>query len=448
MASPIYVVGHVNPDTDSIASAVGYAWLLRERDHVDAVAARAGNINAQTAWILKYLAVEPPLLINDASPRFESVVRRLDSTTQEMPLSQAWAISTRTGGIAPVLDQDGMPYGMITGRSLFNYISTMIGVRPENHDIPIGKILELPCQDAADTKILKFTVATKIKEVVDRILREEGDEFFVIDESGRYVGICRQRDLLNPPRIQIIMVDHNEAQQSVASLEEAQLIEILDHHRLGNPSTHTPIRMSVDIVGSTSTLVSERMEEAGISAPIKIAGLLLAGLLSDTLNLTSPTTTERDRRASARLSRWAFVKGSVLEDETQDSFGKKVLLASTGLANRVATDVVLSDMKIYQAGGYDFSIAQAEVSDLHEVTDHLEDLTKALNTMREKKNVDFAILMVTDVVRSSSRLILSNPPAVLDELPYAVQADKTRIAEGVVSRKKQLLPVVLGILEG
>lgn len=448
MASPIYVVGHVNPDTDSIASAVGYAWLLRERDHVDAVAARAGNINAQTAWILKYLSLEPPLLINDASPRFESVVRRLDSTTMEMPLSQAWAISTRTGGIAPVLDPDRIPYGLITGRSLFNYIATLIGVHPENHDIRIGKILESPCKDAADTKILKFNVTTKIKEVVDRILREEGDEFFVIDENGEYVGICRQRDLLNPPRIQIIMVDHNEAQQSVASLEEAQLIEILDHHRLGNPSTHTPIRMSVDIVGSTSTLVSERMEEAGISAPPMIAGLMLAGLLSDTLNLTSPTTTERDHKASLRLSRWAFIKGSVLENETQDSFGKKVLMASTGLANRAAIDVVQSDMKLYQAGGFDFAIAQAEVSDLHEVTDHLGELTAALNDLREKKNVDFAILMVTDVVRSSSRLILSNPPLVLEELPYAAQSDKTRIADGVVSRKKQLLPVVLGILEG
>jgi manganese-dependent inorganic pyrophosphatase len=234
----------------------------------------------------------------------------------------------------------------------------------------------------------------------------------------------------------------------VASLEEAQLLEILDHHRLGNPSTHTPIRMSVDIVGSTSTLVSERMEEAGISAPPKIAGLMLAGLLSDTLNLTSPTTTERDHKASLRLSRWAFIKGSVLENETQDSFGRKVLMASTGLANRTAIDVVQSDMKLYQAGGFDFAIAQAEVSDLHEVTDHLGELTDALNDLREKKNVDFAILMVTDVVRSSSRLILSNPPPVLEELPYAAQGDKTRIAEGVVSRKKQLLPVVLGILEG
>ena len=284
--------------------------------------------------------------------------------------------------------------------------------------------------------------------MINRILREEGDEFFVVDENGRYVGICRQRDLLNPPRLQIIMVDHNEAQQSVASLEEAQLLEILDHHRLGNPSTHVPIRMSVDIVGSTSTLVSERMEESGYSPQSAIAGLLLAGLFSDTLNLASPTTTERDRKAALRLSRWAFINGSPLELETQDSFGQKVLSASAGLSNRSASDVVSSDLKIYKAGNFDFAISQAEVSDLHEVSEHLVDFKYALDELREKKSLDFAILMVTDIVRGSSKLIFSNPPAILEQLPYSSQVDNTRIAEGVVSRKKQLLPVVLGILEG
>ena len=447
MASPVFVVGHVNPDTDSIASAIGYAWLLKERDGLDTIASRAGSINSQTAYILKLLNIDPPFLINDASPRFESVVRRLDTTTKEMPLSAAWTISTRTGGIAPVLDHDGMPYGLITGRSLFNYIATLTGIHPTKNDIRISKILEAPCSEAADTTVKKFQINTKIKDVVDRILREEGDDFFVVDEAGRYVGICRQRDLLNPPRMKIIMVDHNEPQQSVASLEEAQLIEILDHHRLGNPSTHAPIRMSVDIVGSTSTLVSERMEDSGMSAPPNIAGLMLAGVLSDTLNLTSPTTTPRDEKAAKRLSRWAFVKGSALENESQESYGKKVLQASSGLANRSARDVVNGDTKTYQAGKFNFAIAQAEVTDLREVSTHLVELKTALDQLVNEKQVDFAILMITDVVRSSSHLIFSNPPAILDELPYITQADQTRLAEGVVSRKKQLLPVVLGILE-
>ncbi|MCX6054604.1 MAG: DHH family phosphoesterase [Chloroflexi bacterium] len=447
MGSQIFVIGHVNPDTDSIASAVGYAWLLKERDGSDTVAARAGAINSQTSWILKLLKLDPPLLITDASPRFESVVRRLDTTTLDSPLRDAWAIATRTGGIAPVLDHEGSPYGLITGNSLFNYMGKLVGVTPRQQDIGISKILDQPCKDAAATNILKFNINIKIRDVVTRILREEGDEFWVVDEKGHYVGICRQRDLLNPPRLKFVLVDHNEKQQSVASLEEAQLIEILDHHRLGNPTTHLPIRMSVDVVGSTSTLVSERMEESGFSAPPQISGLLLAGLLSDTLNLTSPTTTDRDIKAAERLSRWAFVKGSPLESETRLSFGKKVLSASAGLSNRTPQDVVSSDMKIYSAGDFDFLIAQAEVSDLNEVNEHLPLLQAALEQLRQAKKMNFAMLMITDVVRGSSRIIISNPPAILEELPYLPQSDNSRLAEGVVSRKKQLLPVVLGLLE-
>ena len=448
MKSTIFVVGHVNPDTDSIASAIGYAWLLRERDGLDAVAARAGTINQQTAWILKLLGLEPPILINDASPRFDSVVRRLDSTTKGMPLKEAWAIATRTGGVAPVMNPDGTPLGLITGKSLFNFIMELVGVNTNSNEILISNILEYPCEEAANQKVLKFNLSTKIKDVIDRILREENDEFFVVDEFQRYVGICRQRDLLNPPRIQLIMVDHNEAQQSVASHEEAELLEILDHHRLGIPSTHTPIRVSVEIVGSTSTLVSERIENSGMRPPAAISGLLLAGILSDTLNLSSPTTTERDHKAASWLARWSLIKGSPLEGETQSEFGKKVLAASAGLSERSAHEVVNTDLKIYSAGSILFAIAQAEVSDLNEVTEHLPQINEALDALREKRNVNFAILMVTDIVRGNSKLILSNAPAILDELPYIVEKDNTRFASGVVSRKKQLLPVVLGILEG
>jgi len=444
--TPIHVIGHVNPDTDSIAAAVGYAWLIRERDNVDAIAGRSGAVNSQTAWILKTLRMEAPLLITDASPRFSSVVRRLDTSTPDVPLRIAWTLANRTGGIAPVLNQNGTPYGLITGRSLFNYLGKLVGSNLKK-TVALDKILELPCREACDTQVSKYQVNTKIRDVLNRILREEGDEVWVVDESGRYVGICRQKDLLNPPRLKVILVDHNEPSQSVASLEEAELLEILDHHRLGNPSTHYPIKMTVDIVGSTSTLVSERIEESGLSAPPEIAGLMLAGLLSDTLILTSPTTTERDKEAAQRLSRWAFVPGSVLTGETIKTYGEKILTASAGLGNRLPDEIVSSDMKLYKAGGLDFAIAQAEVSDLNEVTKQLEPLTQALENLRIKKNVNFAMLMVTDVVRGSSRIILSNPPPVLDELPYKPLQDNTRLAEGVVSRKKQLLPVVLGLLE-
>jgi manganese-dependent inorganic pyrophosphatase len=448
MASTIYVTGHVNPDTDSIAAAMGYAWLLHERDGADTVAARAGAINPQTAWVLKYLGLEPPFLLTDASPRFESVVRRYDTTLPDRPLRDAWLIANRTGGIAPLINQDGTPYGLITGESLFAFLGKIVGPNPKNSEAKISELLERPCRQAAETKIPKYQSSTRIRDVLNRLLREERDEFFVVDESGRYVGICRQRDLLDPPRLKLVLVDHNEAQQAVGSLEEAELLEILDHHRLGNPSTHVPIRFTVDIVGSTGTLVSERIEQAGLSAPPLLAGMLLAGLLSDTLVLTSPTTTDRDKLAAERLGRWAFVGGSVLVNETVQSYGEKVLAASSGLGTREPADVVSSDMKVYNAGGYQFAIAQAEVSDLYEVSERLELLNRALKTLRDSKGLDFAMLMVTDVVRGSSRLLLTDSsPAILEELPYPPMQDGTRLAEGVVSRKKQLLPGVLSLLE-
>lgn len=448
MPSPIYVVGHANPDTDSIASAVGYAWLLKERDGLDTVAARAGATNLQTSFVLKLLGLEAPVLISDASPRFESVMRRMDTTTPERPLREAWSIATRTGGVAPVLHEDGTPYGLINGKSLFDFLSRQVGNRPDRHHISIDELLDLPCKEAVNTQVPKFPASARIRDVLNKILRVEGDEFWVVDEStGRYAGICRQRDLLNPPRLKIILVDHNEAQQSVPSLQEAELLEILDHHRLGNPSTHTPIKMTVDIVGSTSTLVSEQIEEGGLSAPPPLAGLLLAGLFSDTLILSSPTTTERDHMAADRLERWAFVPGSPLESETRESYGRKVLQASAGLSTRTPKEIVTGDLKLYSANKFKFAIAQAEVSNLNELDDRILELNKALEELREVKGTDFAMLMVTDVVRGSSRLLFANPPPALNDLPYLPLNDSTRLAEGVVSRKKQLLPVVLGLLE-
>ncbi|MCJ7583749.1 MAG: DHH family phosphoesterase [Anaerolineales bacterium] len=447
MADRIYVIGHVNPDTDTVAAAMGYAWLLRERDGADTLAARAGAVNPQTAWVLKKLGLDAPFLLNDASPRFEAVTRRLDTAKPDSPLREPWAIASRTWGVAPVVDEDGTPRGLVTGTSLFGLVSQLVGLHPQRQELRLAEILDIPCREACKSDVPKFAANSRIRDSLNKILREEGDDFFVVDEKGLYVGICRQRDLLNPPRLKVILVDHNEPRQAIANLEEAELLEILDHHRLGNPSTHVPIRFTVDIVGSTSTLVSEQIEEAGLSAPPSLAGMLLAGLLSDTLILTSPTTTERDKKAAERLGRWAFARGAPLAGETVHSYGKQILSASAGLSARKPDEIVNTDLKIYEAGGYRFAIAQAEVTDLLQLAEHLENLRAALTALRDKRSLDFAMLMVTDVVNGSSRLILTDEPPELSDLPYPPQPDGTRLAEGVVSRKKQLLPVVLGLLE-
>jgi manganese-dependent inorganic pyrophosphatase len=443
-----YVIGHVNPDTDSIASAMGYAWFLHELNGEDVQAARAGAVNPQTSWVLKRLGMESPTLINDASPKFESVSVRLDTATPDEPLRAAWSIASRTWGVAPIVNEDGTPFGLVNGPSLFSLLSNLVGPHPQRQEMRLSDILDLPCRDAASTNVPLFQGSSRIRDSILRIMRAEGDDFWVVDEDGQYLGVCRQREALNPPRLRLILVDHNEPNQAIGAIEEAELVEIIDHHRLGSTTTHVPIRFTIDVVGSTSTLVTERIEESGLSAPPNLAGLLLAGLLADTLLLHSPTTTERDKQAAERLARWAFIRGAPLEGETIESYGEQVIQAGSGITSREPDQVVSTDTKVYQAGGLDFAIAQAEVTDLLMLKEKLPSLNQALCDLRDKRGLDFAMLMVTDVVDSTSRLILTDELPILGDLPYPKQSDGTLLAEDVVSRKKQLLPVILGLLEG
>ena len=391
----LYVIGHINPDTDTIGSAIGYAWLLRQRDGVDAVPARAGGLNPQTTWVLKKLEMDAPVLLTDASPRFEAVTHLYDTTTPDQPLSDAWVIASRTGGIAPVVNPDGKPYGLVNGWSLFSYLSETVGPHPKQHGVELSNFLNVPCKVACDTDVPAFRSHARIRDSLHRVLHSDDTDFWVVDDEGNYVGICHQRELLNPPRLRLVLVDHNEPRQAIGALDEAELVEILDHHRLDNSSTHTPIRFTVDVVGSTGTLESERIEEAGLRPPVEIAGVLLAGLLSDTLVLTSPTTTERDHKAGERLARWAIVKNSPLAGETLESFGEQIVRAGAGLEARSPDEIVSMDTKIYEAGGLRFSIAQVEVTDLMQLDEHRQELIEALNEMRQKRGLDFTMLMVT-----------------------------------------------------
>lgn len=446
--SETFVIGHINPDTDAIAAAMGYAWLLRERDGLEASAARAGHLNPQTTWVFQRLALEPPRYLPDASPRFAQIAHRYNTATPERPLRDVWAIANKTGGVAPVLNTDGTPHGLLTVMSLFNFLKEKVGAHPRREEMRLKEIMDVPCAEACDTAVPSFQASTRIRDVLNRILYEERSEFWVVDEHGRYQGVCRQRDALNPPRLDIILVDHNEPGQALGALDEANLIEILDHHRLGNPPTKVPIRFSVDIVGSTCTLVSERIAEAGLSAPPELAGLLLAGLLSDTLILTSPTTTPRDHTATDRLGRWAFVGGSPLAGETVASFGEKLLQSGAGLSSRAPDEIVKADFKQYEADSLKFGVSQVEVTSLNELAEHQEALMQALVKLKESKGLDFVLLMVTDVVRKSSRLLLTDLLPQLEQLPYPQEEDGTLRASGVVSRKKQLLPALLGALSG
>jgi manganese-dependent inorganic pyrophosphatase len=446
--SKVYVVGHLNPDTDSIAAAMGYAWYLRANEGVEAIAARAGSINQQTAWVLERLGLQAPELISDASPRFVAIVRRFDSVTPDRPLREAWNIANQTGSVAPLVEEDGSPFGLVTGISLFSFLVAQVGSDPQRQQMRLAEILDLPSRMAADTGVPRFAEGSRIRDALPRILRQERDDFWVVDETGCYVGICRRQDLLHPPRMQLVLVDHNEQEQAIAFLEEADLLEVLDHHRLGNAPTRLPISFRIDPVGSTSTLVSERIAFAGLTAPPALAGLLLAGIISDTLLLISPTTTPRDHAAVERVAKWAFIPGSPLEGGDVHSYGREVLEAGSGLGARDADEVVSGDLKIYEAAGLRFGVAQVEVTDLQEVSDYVGRLDAALQKLCAARGLDFAMLMATGIVDGSSRILLPGAPLVLEDLPYARMPDGSLLASGVVSRKKQLLPAVLALLEG
>jgi manganese-dependent inorganic pyrophosphatase len=444
--SPVYVIGHLNPDTDAIASAMGYAWLLRERDGKNAIAARAGAANPQTAWVLKTVGLEPPPYVADASPRFERITRTLPPILPDRPLREAWAVAAASRSAAPIVDASGMPLGLVTGNSVFQFFSRQMEERIDLDNVSVARVLSVPCRETMDTDVPRFPLSMRVRDGRGRVVREERDDFLVTRDDGTYFGICRSPDVLNPPRMQIVLVDHNEAAQAIGALEEADLIEVLDHHRLGNAPTKAPIPFTVDPVGSTSTLVSERIAAASLVPPQNIAGLLLAGLLSDTLVLKSPTTTERDRDAAARLADWALSSDSLPYDSYQ-SFGEAVLAAGAGLAVRDVESVVNSDLKLYEGGGIKFGVAQVEVASLLEVGERLDEIRAGLAGLCKSRGLGLAVLMVTDVVRGASRLVLAGHTDRLNDLPYTRLPDGTLDAPDLVSRKKQLLPAILGLLE-
>lgn len=437
----IHVVGHKNPDTDAIASALGYAWVKRERDGADVIAARAGAPNPQTTYALKRFEVEPPLLLDDASPRFSSIAQGVRPLLPGQPLSAAWRKYAETERAAPVVDADGTPIGLVTGKSVFDYLS----MRLDMADAPFRQLISVSCQHACDSNATRFLKTDRVSDHRARMSQTQRDDFLVVDADGRYVGICTRADVLRPPRTRLILVDHNEAGQAVSGLDEADVLEVLDHHRLNTIGTATPIAFHVDIVGSTSTLVVERAREAALEPARGIAGMLLSGILSDTLVFKSPTTTDRDRAAAAWLATRAF--GADAEAALVD-YGNQLLRAGADVSGRSAREIVGTDAKAFEAGGMKFGVAQVEVTNFNALEDRIPEIRAALREACNQKGLDFVALMVTDIVENDSLLVADGDIRKLVSMPYRQRDYAVWEMPGVVSRKKQLLPTLLGLLEG
>ncbi len=440
----VYVIGHRRPDTDAIASALGYAWFLAQTGHEEVHSMRAGQPPDQTVFALKRFGQAPPPLLTAVAPTFGHVAEKRPVVSPDAPLAHALARLAAGDQVAPVVDAaSGKPMGVVTPLALARAYSQTLNAEAGNGRARSTAVLPfappLLCREIAET-IPTFAVSDRISDHRSSLLRAESNQFLVVDEQGRYAGLASQSDVLSPPRAKLILVDHNELSQAVAGADEAEIVGVLDHHRLGNPPTAAPIPFVVDPVGSTSTLVAEQCRARNLAPPFGIAGMLLSGILSDTLVFRSPTTSERDCDVAPWLARHCGVSDVA-------GYGDELLRASPGFVSRTADEIVDGDRKAYEMAGLNVSVGQVETTGLQELPQRKADILAALDDRRGRESLSLICLMVTDVVTGRSRLLCRGETRLVTALPFS------RVGEGefdlgdMVSRKKQLVPALLNALE-
>jgi manganese-dependent inorganic pyrophosphatase len=256
--------------------------------------------------------------------------------------------------------------------------------------------------------------------------------FPVTDAEGRTVGILSKADFLKPVDRQLILVDHNELSQAVQGADEVEIVEIIDHHRLGSMATQQPILFRNEPVGSTCTIVADCFFRQGVELPRPVAGLLLAGLVSDTLNLTSPTTTARDSEILGRLEKLAGVNAR--------EFTEKLFASGSLLTLKPAPQAITTDAKEYRENGHTFSVAQIEEVGFDQFWKRKDELLAALEDYRRGRNYLFSALLVTDVTTQQSLMLLAGQKRFADRIDYPEPEPGVFELRDVVSRKKQLLP--------
>jgi manganese-dependent inorganic pyrophosphatase len=296
--------------------------------------------------------------------------------------------------------------------------------------------LAAPCRALADSDPLTVDPDDLVAEISTEIKDVHYRAAVAVDNSGRPVGLVTRSDLVNPQPRRVLLVDHAEQAQSVPGVEEAEIVEILDHHHIGSIETHVPVRATFDPVGSTATLVVERFRQNGMEPTREAATMLLAAVLSDTVLLNSPTTTERDRVVVSFLERALGVDAM--------SFGREMFEAGSDVTGVAAAEIVSRDAKEYQLpGGETISIAQIEVVG-KALLERAGDLRDALEQARESRHHALAALMVTDILSKGTDLLVSGDTALVERAFEAQLTDGVLPLPGVMSRKKQVAPRLLG----
>ncbi|HWN97200.1 MAG TPA: putative manganese-dependent inorganic diphosphatase [Methylomirabilota bacterium] len=544
--SEVLVIGHRNPDTDAICSAIGYAEFKRRTGLPGAIAARCGDTNERIDFVLETFGVPPPRFVADVAPKVRDVmVAEVISVPPTATVAEALAVMDEHNiRVLPVLG-DGVCQGLVSVMKMtkfffptpsplydsrrvlasFNNLAktlgaqivfgvnpgaeedlvmmigamslesfaerlqkyerskliVIVGNRIDIQDIAIREKVRcvivtggLPVSqamidyaqkqavtlissphDTATTAML-CRAAISVKHMIhEEFVTLRDDEpltsaertaaasnfqaFPVVDANARTVGVLSKSDFLKKVNRRLILVDHNEMSQAVHGADQVEILEILDHHRIGSLTTRQPILFLNEPVGSTSTIVADSFFRYGVELPKKIAGLLLAGLVSDTLNLTSPTTTDRDVQILARLEKISGVNAR--------DFTEKLFASGSVLISKPAPQAIASDCKEYCELGHTFSVAQIEEIGFAQFWKRKDEVVRALEDSRREHNYVFSALLVTDVVAQSSLLLMTGAKAVQDEIDYPETEPGIYELEGVVSRKKQLLPYLTHCLE-
>ena len=541
-AHKVVVIGHRNPDTDSICSAIAYAELKNRTSTLVCEPRRAGKMNQETEFVLKKFGVTPPRMCTDVNPKIRDVdYREMPGIPGSTSLRRAWKIMRdQQIDTLSITSADNELEGIITVKDLAtanmdvfdtavlaksrtsykNILETLNGTMVvgdadavcttghikigtatpellessvEKGDIVIlsnryesqlcaiekeaslliicngakvGRTIQRIADETGvaimttpeDTyaagklisqcapisyymtrdNILKFTLVTPVADVLRVMAKVRHRYFPILDEDGKYCGMVSRRNVIALRKRRIILVDHNEATQAVEGFDQAEILEIIDHHRIGSLETSGPVYFRNQPVGCTATIITQMYDENGMEIPPQIAGLLLAAILSDTLVFRSPTCTPLDEALAKRLAKIAGVD--------IDEFASEMFEAGEKLDGKTAEEVFLQDFKVFMCGDIRFGVAQGSYMTRKNLQAAQALLQPYLEEARNKQNVEDLYMLLTDVPKEESVVICTGRYAaevLSNGFESRPAADGSWTLPGVVSRKKQFIPAMM-----
>ena len=541
-AHKVVVIGHRNPDTDSICSAIAYAELKNKTSDLVCEPRRAGKMNQETEFVLKKFGVKPPRMCTDVNPKIRDVdYREMPGIPGSTSLRKAWEIMRdKQIDTLPVTSPDNELEGVITVKDIAtanmdvfdtgilaksqttyrNILETLGGTMvvgreddvcttghirigtatPEMLENTVEKgdiviltnryesqlcaiekeaslliicngskvghtiqriaeemgvaIMSAPVDTYAAGKlisqcapisyymtrsdIMKFTLVTPVADVTRVMAKVRHRYFPILDEDCKYCGMVSRRNIINLQKRRIILVDHNEATQAVEGFDQAEILEIIDHHRIGSLETSGPVYFRNQPVGCTATIITQMYDENGMEIPPQIAGLLLAAILSDTLVFRSPTCTPLDEALAKRLAKIAGVD--------IDEFASEMFEAGEKLDGKTAEEVFLQDFKVFMCGDIRFGVAQGSYMTRKNLQAAQALLQPYLEEARNKQNVEDLYMLLTDVPKEESVVISDGRYAsevLSDGFETQPAEDGSFTLPGVVSRKKQFIPALM-----